>query len=295
MNAVRFRLSLMLLAALLPCDVRPQDGRPHHGLEDIVLVEPDPWADYDTDSFVTMRVKRSDRRGSETCREKRLVRGHDRGRAEVWRIREKKGKFPLPTKEDAVHVRKHVSARYPHELGFKEAPPRKGAFTLGARKLPCVIQEFIWSGDDGKQEKRVSIWKCKGLRTPYREVKLPSGDLMALRGGVVRAVYAGRGLGVRSELESRIEALRVPVKVGTDIVSLICVVERVRERTTAPDGKTVTARRWLSDQVPGRLVRLERETRTKEAVVFHEEQMVEFAGAHRNAIIRPVNTPSRKR
>lgn len=276
----------VLLVASASLGLSAQEEGGHHSMDDMLVVDLDSWADFQTDSFVVMRVKVSDGKKEEDYKEKRIVLAHKKGLAEVLRIREKDGKYPPPKVADRDYLRKHVEAWFPKDLGLKEKGLKKETFALAGKKYPCVVEEYGWASSDGKQKKALTLWRCKGIRTPFREIMLPSGKRLALRPDVVRADFEQAIGEKKTTVQTRIETLRTPLQVGTGIVRLMCFVETVTTRESGDEGSTTTAKRWISEQIAGRLAKLESRVERKSGVTTREERILAFAGARRNAIIR---------
>jgi hypothetical protein len=136
--------------------------------------------------------------------------------------------------------------------GLREKARRADALVVGDRRLACTVVESL--GDGGA----LTVWTAEGVRIPGREMAaLPRR--VGIPPGVVRVdgVYVEKSGRMRVSLE--VTALAAPIEVAGR--RLACVVETVTSVYERPGGGGCLRRwkRWLSEEVPGRLVRQDRQ------------------------------------
>ncbi len=167
----------------------------------------------------------------------------------------------------------HLAPVVPEE-GCTKAGEKREELVVGGRKIPCTVTDWAfelrgkgWSG-------KARIWSGEGVRVPYRELEKDGTDL-ALFGDVLKvelSLLRGRDAATYS---AEITDLGATLKVGDRDVP--CVVEVVRlEERREQVAEQWTMKRWLSEDVPGRVVKRVREGTLRGAPVKLEEDVVEF-------------------
>lgn len=132
-----------------------------------------------------------------------------------------------------------------------ETDRRRDTLSVGGRTLTCTVIEYL--GDAGA----ATAWAADGVRLPAREMAaLPLR--VAAPPDVVRvdARYVQTGAALRATLE--LSDLSSTLDVAGRRIA--CVLETEAAISEMPSGARIlrSYRRWLSDEVPGRIVRQDR-------------------------------------
>lgn len=227
-------LMLLLAAALLQA---PPESR-------------DPWAGFAAGSWALI-VKKNTLDGVTTVtREKHVLVAGDAGRPrhELW------------TEIDGVLIRtspdiRHVPGLLPEEPPMKILSTRSEELAIGAAKFPCAVVEYGGEFPDIQAKASITIWRSADFRVPYRELPKDGRDI-ALLPDVLRADVETTKKDRQTLVSLRIVERDVKLSVGAREVS--CVVEEAKGTEHRGAAKAdVTLRRWLSEDVPGRVARQE--------------------------------------
>jgi len=150
----------------------------------------------------------------------------------------------------------HVPGRLP--TSEQRISTREEGFALGTRKLPCTVSEYVVDGEKDPPTAKLVFWRCEAIRVPYRELGCAGPDV-AMMPDVVR---------IQFEYSSNADPAK-PISVWADVQvvqmddevtigqkKIRCVVERgTLIEETARGKATARFQRWLSDEVPGRVVK----------------------------------------
>jgi len=253
MAAMRTLLVLALAAAL-------QQGAP---------VTRDPWAGFGPGSWITIREKMVADGKTTTTREKIIITSIEDGAPMLEARAEKSGSYPPPGQ-----MRRHTRGSLVEEMGWKAGEPRAEEFMIGAKKVACKVTEYGVKDSTRDLESHVWIWRTEDVKIPYRELRRDGPDLSMLS-DVVRIEVKARHAGDTQAYDFRVVELAQKVKVG--LKEIPCIVEEgtaeERKGTTVRKG---TIRRWLSDAVPGRIVRQEVKGEQDGKPVERTEEVLDF-------------------
>jgi len=163
----------------------------------------------------------------------------------------------------------------PFADGLWEAHRRRETIMIKGRKLDCDVVAYTEPAGDPQGHKRLTVWHASELSLPPRRSWVV-GAWSDIPATVVRIDS------VLERNESRItgtlEVLDLGSKQVVDGVPIDCVEEVSHCLTTRPSSPSVVRGRheWLSPQVPGAIVRSERECGTTEHVGHQTMVLVEF-------------------
>jgi len=156
---------------------------------------------------------------------------------------------------------------YREEVGgsrFRLAPFARGLKEVSRRpdewqERPCMVVEY------NGEHRTVRAWVVEGLSIPARDM---AGA--AVPADVVRAERVER-FGT-TEVTSTLEVLDLHAKVEIAGLTFDCVVERSMSVAEMADGSRClrTRRRWLSAEVPGHIVRQDRQCTDRPDAVPHD-------------------------
>lgn len=169
------------------------------------------------------------------------------------------GTVSLRAPDATLHVYREDGGPRPKPFldGLKESSRRAEEW----QGRPCAVVEY-------KDETRlVTTWAVAGLKIPARDMS--SGDgLVAVPEDVVRAIRVEK---VRGRIRaSRLDVLDLSERVDAAGRSFDCVVE-ISSWVDQSDTSSIlrSKRRWLSAEVPGHVVRQERQCTAHPAAVAH--------------------------
>jgi hypothetical protein len=205
----------------------------------------DPWAGFGVGSWVILSWSDSQ---SGDRREKVVVSAIIDGVPKRETFVEEKGEF----KRHGGLATHHPGS--PPSTGLKETASRSEEFDLGGKKIAATVREYEFKEAARNVIIRGSITTTADVRIPYREfpkdgVDIALGtDLLELN---ITVEYSDFTNVYRTKVLRRDE-----LTIGTRKVA--CVVEELSGAETAQGKRyTFTGTRWLSDAVPGRIVKLE--------------------------------------
>jgi hypothetical protein len=170
--------------------------------------------------------------------------------------------------------RKHIPGADPSVIGGVASNPKGVELKIGDRTIACELTEFEIKGGSDDGEIRTSLWRTKDVRLPYRELKTGGRDI-AVDPDVLRVEVTIKSGKMIDRFQFAIVQLNANLKVGGADVT--CSVEEGTFEET--DGTTVTkgtVRRWLSDSVPGRIVKSETRAERGDKKLERTEQVISF-------------------
>lgn len=227
-----------------------------------------PWGGFGPGSYAIRRTKRTDDGRATERVEKWIIGSLDKGLPAVETF-VKSGERWVRGQADVPHP----APMLPTE-GLTAGTARTEEIELGGRKLRCTITEY--SAGDGRKSMlaRGRMWTCAELKAPYRELEKDGQDL-ALMPDLLRlemSLEFGRD---RFSYETRIAGAGEKVKVGDHEV--LCVLEEVTlEERRHPITEKWTAKRWLSGEVPGHVVKLSLSGTLRDKPFAVEQDVVEY-------------------
>jgi hypothetical protein len=136
--------------------------------------------------------------------------------------------------------------------GLEVVSRSRETVTIGARRLPCTVVTYAAGGAS------VTAWFAEGVAVPCREMTaLP--NRVAVPRDVVRV--QGRYTRPSSTLTTTLEVVELSSQIEVAGRMVDCVVETSSMVHVVEDGKGCLRswKRWLSDAVPGRIVRQDRQ------------------------------------
>lgn len=155
---------------------------------------------------------------------------------------------------------------------------RPQAFTQGLEEVsrsparwkdrPCQVVEFVGAGQS------LTAWVVEGVSIPARQV-----DSVDIPPGVVRALRILRSPGRTTTIQVDVDDLQTTLEISGRRYD--CVVETSSSIVECGTSRVVRARRrWLSAEVPGHLVRQERQCTNKPEAIAHQydtrDDLVDF-------------------
>jgi hypothetical protein len=170
--------------------------------------------------------------------------------------------------------RRHIPGADPAVIGGFPSKPKKVELKFGDRTLACEMTEFEIKNESKDGEIRASLWRTKDVRLPYREIETGARDL-AVDPDVLRAEVTIKSGKMADRFQFSVVELNANLKVGGADVT--CSVEEGTFEKT--DGATMTkgtVRRWLSDSVPGRIVKSETRAERGGQKLERAEQVIAF-------------------
>src|SRR5688572_145497 len=173
------------------------------------------------------------------------------------------------------------------EEDFAASTAKAETLEIGGRKIACASVSFQGKESDADGRKDATLWTTKELKVPYREwdpaeltvtpgrIVHSGGLAIALDPNVLRYSMS-RHEGTGSEIHKfRIVELDHKLKVADREIA--CAVEEGSIEEKSSKGATViTFKRWLSDAVPGRVVRSEMRGEVRGVKVERIRQVVSF-------------------
>ena len=230
-----------------------------------------PWAGFPDGSWAL--IESVDTQGKETTilRQKFIVRIETGGRvACLITQQDDAGDKPIRPRRSV-----HVPGVLVTELVGTASKTASEKFQVGDRSIACERSDYELK--DGDLDVRVTAWRTKELKIPYRELKRGMGRDLALDPDIVRLDLTLKR-GADSETCS-IKVVELDHKLAVDGKDLSCVVEEgtvdVKKGTRAYKG---SVRRWLSNAVPGRVLRSEVRGEADGKKVERIERVISFRG-----------------
>lgn len=207
----------------------------------------DPWAGFAPGSWVLTSRKTTAAGKTTERKEKSVILRHDGDGTNRETLVEKDGAF-VQAASRVSHVPGALA-----EKEMKAGASRTEELAVGPRKLSCAVTEYEHS-EKGVTAK-LTLWRCPEAKVPYRELAKDGADL-ALLGDVVRVDFSLERENRKETHRIRVVSLDENVKIGDRDVP--CVLEEWwGEERKGGETRELQSRRWLSDAVPGRIVRWE--------------------------------------
>lgn len=233
----------------------------------LALAQNDPWAGFEPGSWVVVSKKTTADGKAVEKREKQVILPPDGSGIRRELFVDEGGTF-VPAKRWSVH-----SPGVFGEAQLTLKGTRRESVDAGGRILACEVTDYDQGDADGPRV-RLSLWRCEGVKVPYRELAKDGADL-ALRPDVVKVELSIEREMSRERHVLQVVKLEERVKVGAQ--ELGCVVEEwTVDDVRGGEPRQGIARRWLSDAVPGRVVRLKGSMKSAQGVREHVEEVVEF-------------------
>jgi len=243
LDALRTRMPLMILAISTPLGALAVD-EPAETLRD-------PWAGFQNGAWITFREKGTFGEQSAEMIKKHTLVSFSRGTSEVTEQRQTDNKFGPPRSRGW-----HVPGRLPTKE--QQVAIKDESFTVGRETFPCVVVEYVVDGDKAPPTAKIVFWRCKDIKLPYRELKCAGPDL-ALMPDVVRVKYEYSSSAKPPEHKSvraefQVVSTHDELTIGERKIN--CVLEQGSLIEETASIKTIAqSQRWLSDEVPGRVVK----------------------------------------
>jgi len=241
--------------------------------------ERNPWAGFPEGSWIV--VEETGVRGSEK-RETRtklvLIKAVGEPSSdgswsgEIAEFVQKNGEFPEKPKSHWVHVPGRDPERTP---GAKLVKTRTENVKVDGVAHACEVKEYIVSVPAKGIELTLVLWRRNGFDVPYREMQLTNSPDIAMGADVLRAQCTVKRAGSIETVSWQVQSLKDQQTVGGQL--LACVREEAHMVEKA-GGKTsrASARRWLSEKVPGHEVRVEEHGEIQGQKAKRIRQVTEF-------------------
>jgi hypothetical protein len=201
-----------------------------------------PWAGFPTHSSVIIETETSTDSVKKTIRQQTTIEVSPTGEVtHAVGTYEANGDPPI-----FFEQRKHAPGADVAGVFGKHSTVVDVDLEIGGKKIACVKTEY--------PRVPAVVWRAKALKVPYRELERNLGDNLALDPDIVRIDLTVTSGG---KVESgTFKIVELGHKLSIDGKDVLCVVE---EGTLKLDGRALklTVRRWLNDEVPGRVVRSE--------------------------------------
>lgn len=207
----------------------------------------DPWAGFAPGSWVVISRKTTAAGKTTERKEKSVILPVDGDGTHRETFLEKDGEFV----RSAIKV-SHVPGTVA-EKQMKAGASRTEELTVESKQLSCNVTEY--EHEEKGVTAKLTLWRSAGAKVPYRELAKDGADL-ALMSDVVKVEFS-------LERENRKETHRIQVvsfddKVKVGDREVACVLEVWSgEEVKGGETRGFQSRRWLSDAIPGRLVRME--------------------------------------
>lgn len=211
-------------------------------------VRRDPWIGFGEGSWVVLARKVKDGEKVQETREKHLLLAPRDGSPVRQVQKEKDGAF-LPNTTETIHAQ-----GVPLEgAEWGEAKTRSEELVVDGKTFACTVSEHVV--EKGEARGKLAVWRSAAAKVPYREI-VRDGPDMALMPDILR-VEVSIDRGTRKDTHAvRVTALAEKLRVGTRDVT--CAVEEwTADETRGTDTRKASFKRWLSDEVPGRVVKME--------------------------------------
>ncbi|MGL6073395.1 MAG: hypothetical protein ACRC8S_04435 [Fimbriiglobus sp.] len=215
----------------------------------------DPWAGFEIGSWVIIANTRSLDGKDDHQTEKAVIVKSDFGTPKPGKVAtevyaEVDGKFPKLTM-----TRHHIPGRVPDDSFTLVS--RNEKIKIGKQEFDCTVKEYTkeFTEEEDKTKKvkiRLKYWSTPKVKVPYREIA--GGPSIALLGDVVKAEYV-RELGPDKE-RYEAEVVDFNAKLTVKGRELTCVLQSVKAEMTGTRNGNAKSKTWLSDEVPGREVKV---------------------------------------
>jgi hypothetical protein len=207
----------------------------------------DPWAGFGVGSWVVFSRKTTSGGTTTERKDKSVIVAVDQDLPTREIQQEKDGKFEPST------ARSRHAPGVLAEKEMKAGASRPEELSIGSRKISCTVTEY--HHEDNVVTAKLTVWKCPDVKIPYRELAKDGPDI-ALLPDVVQLDFSFERETRKEHDRVRVIGLDEKVKVGDREIP--CVLEEWSvEEERGGEGRTLKSRRWLSDSVPGRVVRFE--------------------------------------
>lgn len=227
----------------------------------------DPWAGFGAGSWVVVAKKTTAAGTTTASREKQVILPRDGTGITRELFREEGGAFV-----SARSRLNHVPGVF-GETQLKVRGTRQEKLDVGGRILDCAVTDYD-RGDEPGPVVRLSLWRSGGVKLPYRELPKDGADL-ALHPDTVKVELSIEREMSRERHVLQVVSLSERRKVGGREVD--CTVEDwTVEDVRGGEPRAGKARRWLSDAVPGRVVRLEGSSTSAQGLREHIEEVTDF-------------------
>lgn len=157
---------------------------------------------------------------------------------------------------------------------WKAGTPRTGTLEVAGKPLECVLTEYAHENPQANVANKVVAWRSATIKVPYRQLPRNGPDV-ALPPDLLRLDFKVRAGAQHQTYDLRVLQLDAPIAVaGREIP---CVLEESTVDEVRPGfASKGSFKRWLSADVPGRVVRAESAGVTNGAPVSRSEVVVDF-------------------
>jgi hypothetical protein len=157
---------------------------------------------------------------------------------------------------------------------WKASEPTTEKLEIGGKPQECRVTVYFYENPEKKILNRVAVWRSTVIKVPYRQLQRNGPDV-ALPPDVLRIEFHVQADDQYQKYDFRVTSLEAPIKVGDRDIP--CVVEEgtvdVLRKGVATKGRL---KRWLSDAVPGRVVKSEYAGEEAGKPVERTETMLSF-------------------
>lgn len=209
-----------------------------------------PWAGFADGSWVIMENTMAVDQDKKTSREKTIVRLTKDGAIRQEVCQEMDGGFGPPGSQ-----RMHLQGSGAEKDAGTASKPKAAELQIGVRKIACEVTEYELKDATKDFEARTIVWRTKEVKIPYREMKRNGSDV-ALDTDIVQFEMNLKRGADAAAYKFRVVELDLKLKIGSQEV-LCALEEGTAEETKGSRVLKATVRQWLSDAVPGRIVRME--------------------------------------
>jgi len=230
-----------------------------------------PWFGFDVGSWVI--VHETGTRGEKVDNKTKIAvskyRDDDGSPEMTWYI-EVKGKFEKRFEEFRLPG---LVAERKHHVGSE-----KQILVLGGKKIPCKLEEYAWDDPKRTPKVKLKLWRADGVSVPYRDLD----GYFALGKDVVKATVLLESKEARREAHAEVVSWAETIQIGKRTLS--CIREKKAEKLT-DNGVVIVdekGEQWLSDEVPGRSVKVIRKGKNFGRVVDIERTVLDFYSKKRN-------------
>jgi len=207
----------------------------------------DPWSGFGVGSWVVVSRKTTTGGTTVERKEKSIIVAVDKDTPTREIQIEKDGKF-APSTSRSTHSPGVIA-----EKEMKAGASRQEELTVGSKKLACTVTEY--QHEEKGVTAKLTLWKCADVKIPYRELAKDGADF-ALLPDVVKVELSLERENRKERHRLQVASLEDKVKVGDREIA--CVIEDWSgEEEKGAELREMKSRRWLSNEVPGRIVRLE--------------------------------------
>lgn len=209
----------------------------------------DPFAPFHPGSWITVQEVEVYLGGTTTTTVLRKITAKKDGLTEVWDFTED-GSRKLKKERD------FLEGHTPKTLFMKQQSTQTATLKIGPGRYKTTKISYVPDGKFSLARGPLTVYLTDDLKVPYREMLL-SGDDIALPENVVRAEYVAlnRNTGKMVRYESQIVDFYWLVPVADEKVP--CFLEETKVIEIASSEQVAVVKRWLSDKIPGHVVKLE--------------------------------------